>query len=99
MLLETGTASQENYFSGTVTIYLENGQQLTCSDQNIRDYVEQKSRALYNITSDQVYHLKESNITRIKYTINPEYDREPNAGERTADAYSINECGPYEYFY
>lgn len=55
---------------GTVYVFLENGSIIKCTDKNIKDYVDNKAIALYNYTMDEIEKLKESHISKIRFSMN-----------------------------
>jgi hypothetical protein len=58
-----------NYIGGNVTIFLEDGSIITCTDKGIRDEVDGKSIALYSFTNTEMEKLKELDILKIRFSI------------------------------
>jgi len=56
-------------FTGKLIIYLEDGNVLTCNDSEATEKVDDRVKALYNLTADQLNKLKASNIHTVKYTL------------------------------
>jgi hypothetical protein len=63
----TGSSSQ--FIGGTILIYLDNGSVLKCYDKGKRDYVNDMSTSIFNLTKQEIEILKESSIQSIRYTI------------------------------
>lgn len=60
---------KQDYIGGTVVIFLSNGLTIKCTDKGVRDYVNNKSIALYNFTNTEIDLLKENRITKIRFSI------------------------------
>ena len=71
VMLETQVAFNNDYIGGNVYIFLSDGSRITCTDKNIRDYVDSKSVAIYKLTSTEVERMKTNYITQIRFTILP----------------------------
>jgi len=56
-------------FTGKLIIYLEDGNVLTCNDSEVSEKVDDRAKALYRLTADQMNKLKTSNIHTVKYTM------------------------------
>lgn len=56
-------------FTGKLIIYLKDGNVLTCNESVASEKVDDRSKALYNLTADQLNKLKTSNIHTVKYTM------------------------------
>lgn len=59
----------DELFFGKLIIYLKDGNVLTCGESEATERVDDIAKALYNLTTDQLNKLKESNIHTVKYTL------------------------------
>lgn len=57
------------YIGGTITVFLNDGTIIKCTDKGIRDHVDNKSIVLYNFTNSEIERLKLNRITRIRFAI------------------------------
>lgn len=60
---------KSDYIGGTVTIFLNDGLTLKCTDKGMRDHVDNKSIALYNFTKTEIERLSQNRITMIRFSI------------------------------
>lgn len=58
-----------DYIKGKLTIILEDGTMITCIDRGVRDYVDETSTNLYNLTMDEIDKMKNSRISKIRFNI------------------------------
>lgn len=58
-----------NYIGGNVSVFLEDGSIITCTDKGTRDEVDGKSIALYSFTNSEMEKLKELDILKIRFII------------------------------
>ena len=58
-----------DYIKGKLTIILEDGTMITCVDRGVRDYVNETSTNLYNLTMDEIDKMKNSRISKIRFNI------------------------------
>lgn len=56
-------------FSEKLIIYLVDGTVITCKNRGPYDYVDNRAKAVYLLTSDQLNKLKNSNIHTVRYTL------------------------------
>jgi len=69
-LLGVNTKSlRDGEFSGKLIIYLEDGNVLTCNESEESENVDNRPKALYLLTSDQLNKLKTSKIHTVKYSL------------------------------
>lgn len=69
--LKLGIYSNDNwnYIGGNVSVFLEDGSIINCTDKKIRDEVDGKSIALYSFTNSEMEKLKELDILKIRFII------------------------------
>lgn len=69
--LKLGVYSNDNwnYIGGNVSVFLEDGTIITCTDKKIRDEVDGKSIALYSFTNSEMEKLQELDILKIRFII------------------------------
>ncbi len=58
---------------GIVYLYLDDGTIITCPDKGIRDHVDNTIKGLYVLSSKDLSLLKESNITKVRFSIYSNY--------------------------
>jgi len=56
-------------FSEKLIIYLEDGTVITCIDRGTSDLVDNRAKAVYFLTSDQMNKMKNSDIHTVRYTL------------------------------
>lgn len=56
-------------FIGKLIIYLDDGNVVTCNENVATENVDDDTKALYNLTSEQLNQLKIGNIHTVKYTL------------------------------
>ncbi|MCW9705789.1 hypothetical protein [Fodinibius salsisoli] len=56
-------------FNGSIYLFLSNGERIKCIDRNLTDTVNQKNRALYFLTKQEVETLKRNNIIKIRFSL------------------------------
>ncbi len=54
---------------GNATLYLDDGSVITLIDRGKRDYVDNTSTTIYNLTSTEIEKLKNSTINTVRFTI------------------------------
>lgn len=69
LLLGKSTGIKGVYISGTVTLFLEDGSMIKCMDRGVRDYVDNKSIALYAFTEAEMEKLQTHRIAKIRYAL------------------------------
>jgi hypothetical protein len=57
------------YIVGKITIYLQNGEIISCIDRGVRDRTNGKSRTLYSFTSNEMEMLSASDLSQIRFAI------------------------------
>ena len=69
--LKLGIYSNDNwnYIGGNVSVFLEDGSIITCTDKGTRDEVDGKSIALYSFTNSEIEKLKELDILMLRFII------------------------------
>lgn len=68
-LLMLSMPSLEGKLRKAVTIYLDDGSRIYCSDRNLFDEVNDQTIGIWYLTSTEVEKMKYSNIKTIRYTI------------------------------
>lgn len=58
-----------NFIGGTLFLILDNGTIIKCLDTNQKDFVDEKSIAIFKLTVADINNLKQSNIQTIRFTI------------------------------
>ena len=56
-------------FGSNIIIYLDDGTVITCIDRGKSDHVDDRAKAVYNLTSDELNKMKNSNIHTVRYTL------------------------------
>ena len=62
-------------FNEKLIIYLEDGTVIICNEKKASEYVDERAKALYSLTDDQLVKLKSSNIHTVRYTLETGSDR------------------------
>jgi hypothetical protein len=78
LMIAIGSPSSKVYISGIVYLFLGDGTIIKCLDRGIRDYVDEKTISLYNLTNEEIEKMKVSRIIKIRFSI-------MNLGTYTAD--------------
>ena len=68
-LFAVSTESNWGKFSGKLIIYLEDGTVITFNDSITSERVDNRAKAVYHLTSDQLNKMKNSNIHTVRYTL------------------------------
>lgn len=58
-----------DYIKGNLTIILDDGTMIYCVDRGVRDYVDETSTNLYNLTMGEIERMKISKISKIRFNI------------------------------
>lgn len=58
-----------NYIGGNVSVFLQDGSIITCTDKRVRDEVDGKSIVLYSFTNIEMEKLKKLDILKIRFMI------------------------------
>lgn len=69
LMISINVPFKSHYIGGTVTVFLSDGSTIKCTDKGIRDYVDNQSIALYNLTKSEIELLKSNRITRVRFSI------------------------------
>lgn len=69
LMLSIEVPFDEESISGSVFMILSNGKTVTLSTRVVSDHVDSKSQVLYSITLTQYQQLKESNISKVRFSI------------------------------
>ncbi|MBP6721734.1 MAG: hypothetical protein KA239_05400 [Bacteroidia bacterium] len=84
--IATEVLDQIFYIGGSAFVLLDDGSMITCTDKGVRDYVDEKSVALYSFTQAEMDRLKTMNIQTIRFSIKaPKGLVGGNAGSYTAE--------------
>lgn len=75
LMLSTHSISDQENVSGTVIIYLENGNALSVSNRIYRDFADDQSIAIYPLSENQIASLKTSNISKIRFSLVSSFDK------------------------
>jgi hypothetical protein len=54
---------------GNISIYLDNGTIISCTDRNKFDYVDGIATTVYYLTKDEIFKMKNSNVNSIRYSL------------------------------
>lgn len=92
LMLSIAVPGNGVHIGGTVFVFLEDGSIIKCTDKNIKDYVDNKSIALYNFTMDEIEKLKSFHITKVRFSIK-------NIFNSNEDAYTADNKKENEYNY
>lgn len=69
LMLSIVVPFKSDYIKGLLTIFLDDGSIIKCVDRGIRDYVDETSTVLYNLTFDEIEKMKYSKISKIRFNI------------------------------
>jgi hypothetical protein len=84
--IATEVLDQIFYIGGSAFVLLDDGSMITCTDKGVRDYVDEKSVALYSFTQAEMDRLMTMNIQTIRFSIKaPKGLVGGNAGSYTAE--------------
>ena len=67
-----GVSTESNMgekFSEKLIIYLEDGTVITCIDRGTSELVDNRAKAVFYLTSDQLNKMKNSDIHTVRYTL------------------------------
>ena len=67
LMLSIEVPFESHFIKGNLTIILEDGNMINCVDRNFRDYVDNTSTNLYNLTLDEIEKMKISKISKIRF--------------------------------
>lgn len=69
LMLSIRVPFDSDYIKGNLTIILEDGTMINCVDRGLRDYVDETSTNLYNLTMGEIEKMKNSRISKIRFNI------------------------------
>lgn len=69
LMLSIEVPFKSHFIKGNLTIILEDGNMINCVDRNVRDYVDNTSTNLYNLTLDEIEKMKNSRISKVRFNI------------------------------
>lgn len=69
LILSIVVPSDSDYIKGQLTIILEDGMMINCVDRGVRDYVDNSSTNLYNLTMGEIEKMKNSRISKIRFNM------------------------------
>lgn len=69
ILLSVPSYGRGNYIKGELYLFLENGKRIKCYDRNIKDFVNDKSLALYYLVPKEIELLKMYRILQVRFKI------------------------------
>lgn len=69
LMLSIEVPFESHFIKGNLTIILEDGNMINCVDRNFRDYVDNTSTNLYNLTLDEIEKMKNSRISKVRFNI------------------------------
>jgi len=61
-------------FGNSIIIYLHDGSVIKSTDRRTIDYIDNRAKAVYYLTSDQLDKLRKSNIHTVRYTLEARLD-------------------------
>lgn len=77
-----------DYIKGNLTVILEDGTIINCVDKGVRDYVDETSTNLYNLTFNEIYKMKNSRISKIRFNIYSQGENMPYTASNYKETYS-----------
>ena len=69
LMLSIVVPSKDDYIKGNLTIILDDGSIIKCVDKGLKDYVDNTSTKLYNLTMPEIEKMKNSRINKIRFNI------------------------------
>lgn len=69
LMISIDVPFKHEYIGGTVTIFMNDGSTIKCTDKGIHDHIDNKSIALYNLTKPEIELLKQNRIVKIRFSI------------------------------
>ncbi len=76
----------EERFQGVITLILDDGTFIKCTDKGMRDYLNKQTISLYNLTLEEINKLRNIDIQTIRFTFKDPRAVSPFIGSYTADA-------------
>ena len=69
VLLQIKTSEPTFYIGGTVYLFLDDGNVITCTDKNVRSISGKMIQSYYILTSSEINLLKKNKITDVRFRI------------------------------
>lgn len=69
LLLQIETSNPTYYIGGTVYLFLEDGNVITCTDKNKRTSSDKTVQSYYNLTASEINLLKNNKLTDVRFKI------------------------------
>lgn len=69
LLLQIKSSEPTFYIGGTVYLFLEDGNVITCTDKNVRSISEKMIQSYYIITPTEINLLKKNKLTDVRFKI------------------------------
>lgn len=92
VMLSTSATSDES-ISGTVFIYMKDGNVITLNSRVSKDFVDDEAVVIYSLNTNQINSLKSVDISKIRYTIVSPYEKKGF----TADNKNLVSVNPNSY--
>lgn len=70
LLVEIEASESKFYIGGTVYLFLEDGNVITCTDKNVRNTSEKMIQGFYILTPSEINLLKRNMITEVRLKVN-----------------------------
>lgn len=70
LLLQVETSEPTFYIGGTVYLFLEDGNVITCTDKNVRSISGKMIQSYYILTASEINLLKKNKITDVRFRVN-----------------------------
>lgn len=70
LLVEVETSEPTFYIGGTVYLFLEDGNVITCTDKNVRSISGKMIQSYYILTPTEINLLKKNKLTDVRFRIN-----------------------------
>ncbi len=69
LLLQVETSDPTFYMGGTVYLFLDDGNVITCTDKNVRAFSDKLIQSYYALTPSEINLLKRNQITDVRFKI------------------------------
>ena len=76
LMISTETVTSDESINGNILIYLTNGKAFALSNRIFNDYSDNKAISIYSVSSSQISMLETSDISKIRYSIVSNYNKE-----------------------
>lgn len=70
LMLQLQTSDSSFYIGGTVYLFLEDGNVITCTDKNLRSSADKLIQSYYILTPTEMNILKKKKITDVRFRVN-----------------------------